>query len=83
MAHSASSITSVPVQYTICTRVFGCPHSPEVERKFYASAKDLTSPVEKLFLNETAATTALERADIPKAVRSLVSFSSDPAHMKR
>lgn len=83
MAHSASSITSLPVQYTISTRVFGCTHSPSVEKKFYASCKDLNSPVEKLFLNETAATTALERANIPKAVRSFVSFSSDPTHMKR
>ncbi|KAF1979518.1 putative cytochrome P450 [Bimuria novae-zelandiae CBS 107.79] len=82
MAHSASSISSAPVQYTIATRVFGCTHSPAVEEQFYASCEELTAPVGKLFLNDAAATAALGRADIPQQVQSFVSFSSDPEHMK-
>ena len=83
MAHSAGSITSAPVQYTFATRVFGSPHTPSLEALFHASSKALTAPVEKLFLNESAATSALSRAAIPLAVSSLVTFSSDPTHQRR
>lgn len=83
MAHSSGSITSVPVQYTFATRVFGSPHTPSLEKRFHASCKALTAPVEKLFLNETAATLALERAAIPLAVNHLVTLSPDPSHPPR
>ncbi|KAJ4346570.1 uncharacterized protein N0V89_010501 [Didymosphaeria variabile] len=82
MAHAAGSITAAPVQYTLMTRVFGTPDSPELERKFFTSWKGLTAPVEKLFLNDAAATAALERARILEKANSFVTFTSDRSLMK-
>jgi cytochrome P450 len=44
---------------------------------------DLRAPIEKLFLNDAAATAALERACIPEQVKAFVTFSSDRRNMKR
>lgn len=82
MAHSAGSISAAPVQYTLMTRVFGNPDSPELHRKFMETWKELTAPVEKLFLNDAASTAALQRACVPEQARSFVSFTSDPQRMK-
>lgn len=82
MAHSAGSISAMPTQYTITTRVFGSTHSPALEKKFYAAVDELVAPVSRLFLNDAAATAALERSNIPEAVNSLVSFSPEPDRME-
>jgi cytochrome P450 len=44
---------------------------------------DLRAPIEKLFLNDAAATAALERACIPEQVKSFVTFDSEHRHRKR
>ena len=54
----------------------------ELMKKLKNSWMDLKGPVERLFLNDTAATAALERAGIPEQVNSFVTFASDPKRLK-
>ncbi|KAE8151561.1 cytochrome P450 [Aspergillus avenaceus] len=83
MAQSHHSLTAEPFQYTLFIRVFGATDSLSLRTKFKSSSKDLYPPVERLFLNDAAATATIERACIPQQVASLVSFASDRAHLKR
>ncbi|PSN64410.1 putative cytochrome P450 [Corynespora cassiicola Philippines] len=83
MSHSSRFLDATPIQYTLITRVFGGVDTPEFKKKSDASFMDLKGPVERLFLNETAAAAALERACIPEHVKDFVTFSSERRHMKR
>ncbi|KIW36976.1 uncharacterized protein PV06_10874 [Exophiala oligosperma] len=58
LAHHA--LTAEPVQYTLFTRVFGATDSPELKTKLEGSWKSLLAPVERMFLNDTSVTAALE-----------------------
>ncbi|KAH7152842.1 putative cytochrome P450 [Dactylonectria macrodidyma] len=83
LSQSVHTINAEPVQYTLFTRVFGGVDSPALNEKLGKSWKDLLVPIERLFLNDAAATAAIERAHIPQQAASFVTFSSDPANMKR
>jgi hypothetical protein len=83
MSQSSHTLSAEPVQYTLFTRVFGGIDSPELKKKLESSLKDLIAPIERIFLNDAAATAAIERACVPQKAASFVSFSSDPVHMKR
>jgi hypothetical protein len=82
MAHPMHTLSIEPVQYTLVTRVFGGIDSPQLKGKWQTSLKALKAPVEKLHLNEGETTRSLERACIPEAAASFVTFSSDHDHMK-
>ncbi|OAP55481.1 hypothetical protein AYL99_10454 [Fonsecaea erecta] len=67
----------------LATCVFGATNSPQFKKKLRDSWKDLLGPVERTFLNDSAATSALkEELHSPKA-GVFVSFSTDPAQKKR
>ncbi|KIX92354.1 uncharacterized protein Z520_11962 [Fonsecaea multimorphosa CBS 102226] len=83
MSQPHHTLSAEPVQYTLVTRVFGAGDSPELKKKLEDSWKDLLAPVERMFLNDSAATSALEKSGIPQKASSFVSFSSNPAQMKR
>ncbi len=72
-----------PTQYTLMTRVFGAADSPDLKTKMETSSKDLLAPVERLFLNDGAATAALERSCVAQKAASFVTFSSKPEQMQR
>jgi len=72
----------LPSQYTLLVRVFGGVDSLQFKEKLDASNKDLRTPIEKVFMNEIAATAALERACIPEKAKSFVSFQSNPRDME-
>ncbi|KAF2260479.1 putative cytochrome P450 [Lojkania enalia] len=83
MSQPFHTLSAEPVQYTLVTRVFGGIDSPDLKKRLDNSWKDLFTPIEQLFLNDSASTAALERACIPEQTSSFVSFSSDPRHMRR
>ncbi|KIW92233.1 uncharacterized protein Z519_07217 [Cladophialophora bantiana CBS 173.52] len=83
MSQSHHILNTEPVQSTLFTCVFGAADSPELKKKLDDSWKDLLGPIERLFLNETAATEALEKSCIPQKAASFVSFSSNLDQMKR
>ncbi|KAH0596650.1 hypothetical protein MHUMG1_05768 [Metarhizium humberi] len=83
MSQSFHTLTAVPVQYTLLARVFGAVDTPDLEVKLEKSFKDLLAPVERLFLNDAAVTAAVEKARVEERAASFVTFSTDPAHMKR
>ncbi|EFY92576.1 cytochrome P450, putative [Metarhizium acridum CQMa 102] len=83
MSQPFHTLTAVPVQYTLLTRVFGAVDSPNLKTKLEKSFKDLIAPVERLFLNEAAVTAAVEKAGVEVRAASFVTFSTDAAHMKR
>ena len=71
------------MQYTLSTRVFGTTDSPQLKVKLETSWKDLLKPIQDMFLKDTAAKAALERADIAGTATSFVSFSKDTKRMKQ
>ena len=77
-----SILDPLPSQYTLLVRVFGGVDSLQFKEKLDASNKDLRTPIEKVFMNEIAATAALERACIPEKAKSFVSFQSNPRDME-
>ncbi|KAI4668418.1 uncharacterized protein J4E78_002244 [Alternaria triticimaculans] len=77
-----SILDPLPSQYTLLVRVFGGVDSLQFKEKMDASNRDLRAPVEKVFMNENAATAALERACIPEKVKSFVTFQSNPRDME-
>jgi hypothetical protein len=83
MAHSHHIFTSNPAQYSLCTLVFGCVDSLDLQKKFDKSVKDLVPPLERTFLNDAASTAAVEKSRVAERGASLVSFSSDVEHMAR
>ncbi|KAJ5207721.1 hypothetical protein N7449_002100 [Penicillium cf. viridicatum] len=74
MSQSSHTLSAEPVQYTLFTRVFGGIASPELKKKPESSWKDLLAPIERLFLNDAAATAAIEKACVPQKAASFVSF---------
>jgi hypothetical protein len=83
VAQSHQISTSNPVQYSLCTLVFGCVDSLDLQKKFDKSVKDLVPPLERTFLNDAASTAAVENSRVAECGASLVSFSSDTEHMAR
>ncbi|TPX07613.1 uncharacterized protein E0L32_010712 [Thyridium curvatum] len=83
MAQPAHTLNLEPVQYSLLTRVFGGVDTPELKEKMVKSIKELGPPIERLFLNEAAATAAVERAGIGEHAASFVTFCTDPGRMKR
>jgi hypothetical protein len=83
MAQSVHALNADPVQYTIFTRVFGAPDGIELKNNLDRSWRDLVVPLERLFLNDKNSVAAVERANVPQLANSFVTFSSDPAQMKR
>jgi hypothetical protein len=65
------------------TQVFGAKDSYVSNEKRFACWDLLNRHVERVFLNEAAATAVLENSNIPRLAASLVSFSSDPVNQKR
>ncbi|KAI4665095.1 uncharacterized protein J4E79_003395 [Alternaria viburni] len=77
-----SILDPLPSQYTLLVRVFGGVDSLQFKEKLDASNRDLRTPIEKVFMNENAATAALEKACIPEKVKSFVTFQSNPRDME-
>lgn len=65
------------------TRIFGAPDTDEFREKFNKSEVELLGPVERVFLNDSAATKALEKADIASKAASLVTFHADAKQKMR
>jgi cytochrome P450 len=82
MSHSSIFLDTTPIQYTLLTRVFGGLDLIHLRKKVDTSWTDLKAPVEKLFLNETASTAALERVRIPEQVNLFVTFTSEIHRMR-
>ncbi|GJN69735.1 hypothetical protein PLICBS_003787 [Purpureocillium lilacinum] len=72
-----------PLGLSMVLRVFGGLVPPELRPNFPAMCKKLSTPVEKGFVNDEAATAALARADVPGKVGDLLSFSEEPASQRR
>lgn len=83
MSQSFHIVNAEPVQYTLFTRVFGAIDTPELKRKLENSWKDLLGPIERTYLNDAAATAAIQKADVPQKAASFVTFSADTEHIKR
>ena len=83
MSQSYHTLNAEPMQYTIFTRVFGGTDSAQLKTKLEMSWEELLKPIEDMFLNNTAAIAALERADLPGKAASFVTFSADADKMKR
>ncbi len=83
IAQSSRTLNPTPAQYTLFTRVFGATDTEELRKRVEKSRMDLLGPVERAFLNDSAATAALEKADIANTAALLVTFSSDTRYMKR
>lgn len=83
MSQSYHTLNAEPMQYTLFTRVFGATDSAQLKVKLETSWKDLLKPIEEMFLNDTAATAALQRGGIFEKAGSFVSFSADMKQMKR
>ncbi|TWU73447.1 hypothetical protein ED733_004651 [Metarhizium rileyi] len=83
MSQALHTLIATPVHYTLFIRVFGAADSPDLRGKLERSEKDLLAPVERLFLNDAAATALIEKARVDLLAAALVTFSTDPAHVKR
>ena len=83
MAQSYHNLNAEPMQYTIFTRVFGAVDSAQLKLKLETSWKELLKPVEDMFLNDVAATAALERADIAAQAGDFISFQEHAGDMRR
>ncbi|KIW13148.1 hypothetical protein PV08_08335 [Exophiala spinifera] len=84
MAQSHHTLSAEPVQYTLFTRVFGATDSPVLKAKLEDSWRDLLGPVERMFLDDAAATAALEKGGgVFQKAAGFVSFSSNPKRMRR
>jgi hypothetical protein len=82
MAHPMHTLSTEGIHYTLLTRVFGGIESPQLKRKWETSLKGLKAPVEKLHMNDSEVTRALERACIPDAAASFVTFRPLYSHMR-
>lgn len=83
MSQSHHTLNAEPMQYTLFTRVFGATDSPELKAKLEVSWRDLLKPIEEMFLNDTAATAAIERGCVLQKAASFVTFSATTEQMKR
>ena len=83
MSQSYHTLNSEPVQYTLLTRICGATDSPELKEKSEDSWKDLLAPIERLFVNDAAATAAIEKGGVLERAASFVTFSADAKNMKR
>ena len=83
MSKPLHTMQASPVQYTLFTRVFGGVESPQLKAKLEKSYEGLRAPIEKMHLNDAIATAAMERANVPKEANLFITFSSDPAKMRR
>ena len=54
-----------------------------MKTKLETSGEDLLKPIEEIFLNNAAATTAVEKGDVLQKALSLVTFSTNTDKMKR
>lgn len=70
-------LKTLPAGFTLLVRVFGGSTDPVFEEKLTKAYKALYTPVERVFLNEANATTALEQADIPGKTAQLVTLGQD------
>ncbi|KAM0434013.1 hypothetical protein ACHAPT_003957 [Fusarium lateritium] len=75
MARPLHTLSAEPVQYTLFTRVFGGVDSPGLKKKLQASWRDLLCPIERLFLNDGAATAAIQGADVAYRASRLVTLA--------
>ncbi|KAL6360663.1 hypothetical protein LRP88_06370 [Fusarium phalaenopsidis] len=75
MARPLHTLTAEPVQYTLFTRVFGGVDSSTLKGRLQNSWKDLLSPIERLFLNDAAATAAIEGAGVAHQAAYLVTLA--------
>ncbi len=83
MSQSHHTLNAEPMQYTIFTRVFGGTDSRQLKIKLENSWQELLKPIEDMFLNNTAATAALERANVAPKAASFVTLSADSKKMER
>lgn len=83
MSQSYHTLNADPLQYTLLIRVFGATDSPELKAKWEDSWKDLLGPIERMFLNDAAATAAIERGGVFQKAASFVTFSADTERINR
>lgn len=72
-------LSTLHVGYSLIVRVFGGTMDAEFEKKMLPTYKKLYPPVERVFLNEANATSAIERGDVPGKTARLVSLTGEPA----
>jgi hypothetical protein len=83
MAQPHSILDTTPLGWTILVRVFGVEDSEELCTKVVPVIKLLFVPVERLFVNDSAATATIEKGDVAGKAASFVTFSSRPEDMAR
>ena len=83
MSQSHHTLNAEPMQYTMFTRVFGATDSAQLKVKLETSWKELLKPIEDMFLNDAAAITALQRADIPEKASAFVTFETHHQKLRR
>ena len=69
-------------QQTIMTRVGGLTNTPEMMNKWHKTWRKLLEPIERMFLNDTVAAAAIERAQVVQKASYLVSFADSTHRMK-
>lgn len=77
------SLSALPLQFTIHTRVFGNRHMDGLKDKLEISWEEQTAVVIRMFLNDNGAAAAVEKANIPENASSFVTFSDDRQTQKR
>lgn len=65
------------------TRIGGLTNTPEMKNKLQRTWRQLLEPIERLFLNDTLAAGAIERARVVQKATWFVSFADDASGMKR
>lgn len=83
MSKGVHTVDSVPLGLTMIRGVFGGTIAPEIEKNMATFNKDLVSPVERGFVNDTAANLAIQRSGVEEKVTNLLSFSEDCSTQNR
>lgn len=71
------TIDTHPLWLSMMLRVFGLPLSPSLHQQFAPLSAELMAAVERGFVNDAAATRAIQRGDVAGKLSRLLSFSAD------
>lgn len=82
LAKGHHTIDTDPLGISMLIKVFGGELTGDVLDRFAAFNKQLTTPVERGFVNDVTATAAIQKADVPGKVAKLLSFATSPEDLQ-
>ncbi|KAM4060779.1 cytochrome p450 [Hirsutella rhossiliensis] len=83
LAKGHHTINTHPLGLSMLLRVFGAPVLSSLRQQFALINAPLTAAVERGFVNDAAATQAIQRGDVARKLARLLSFSADREHQHR